>query len=154
MGLLVPEITLEENTIMSNVYIAVAHYDINIRNYTRPSMVIIDRQEVLTKQIGILKGMSILINYGVWISTESRTLNEEPVMMLTIQAPFNEGVSNIYEYTYGMLKSVYPNSIDAQETLPVSPVLSTPQSEEAPASHTEPSDTVDPIDSEHQTVPV
>jgi hypothetical protein len=111
MGLIVPDLNLE-NVQMSNAYVAIAHYDVNLRNY-KPEFIrnapLIENSngEPIVTQTGILPGMTILVNYGIWESAEKR--NEPPITVRTIQAPFE---SEIYKAAYDLLKTVFPNAQD------------------------------------------
>jgi hypothetical protein len=113
MGLIVPNLTLDDIQ-MSNAYVAIAHYDVNVRNY-KPEFIqnapLIENSngEPIVTQTGILPGVSILVNYGVWETAEKR--NEPPVTVRTVQAPFG---SDMYDAAYKLLKSVFP---DAQDEL-------------------------------------
>ncbi len=111
MGLIVPELNLE-NVQMSNAYVAIAHYDVNLRNY-KPEFIqnapLIQNSngEPIVTQTGILPGMTILVNYGIWESAEKR--KEPPITVRTVQAPFE---SEIYKAAYDLLKTVFPNAQD------------------------------------------
>lgn len=133
MGLIVPNLSLDTpdgNIQMSNVYIAVGHFDINIRNYKPESVPDVpffqssnDEPVVHITQTGIIPGMSILINYGIWASKDSRLAKEQPVTLRTVQASFNPESSNIFTLVYDTLKTVFP---EAQDEIPTPPEPSVP----------------------------
>lgn len=123
MGIIVPSIELylpESIDVVSNAYLAIGHHDINFRNYS-PNMqnVPISANPIPGNNIPlvttIMPGMSILINYGVWNSQESRNNGDLPLSMLTRQYAYesNANISNVYEYAYSLLKSSYLNATDA-----------------------------------------
>jgi hypothetical protein len=123
MGIIIPSIELslpESIDVVSNAYLAIGHNDINFRNYS-PNMqnVPISANPIPGNNIPlvstIMPGMSVLINYGVWNSQESRNNGDLPLSMLTRQYAYesNANISNVYEYAYSLLKSSYSNAIDA-----------------------------------------
>ena len=140
MGFIIPSLQYDDvnsNIItVSNAYVAIAHFDVNIRNYkpelfpNMPTLRVandhpITQTTVLPPQ-GILPGMSILVNFGIWESKESRDNKEPPVTMRTIQGGFDPTSSNIYEIAYSLVKGVFP---DAQDDLVVPSVEPAPPSE-------------------------
>lgn len=123
MGLIVPSVTFESPTgsvTLSNAYVAIGHYDVNIRNYKpdlindAPFLSSNDDPMVQTQIMGILPGMSIIVNYGVWPSKEDRLNKEFATTIRTIQAPFDPSSSDIYSIAYSLVKGVFP---DAQDDL-------------------------------------
>lgn len=123
MGLLVPSVTFDSATgpvTLSSAYIAIGHYDVNVRNYKpelindAPFLSSNDDPVVQTQVMGILPGMSILVNYGIWESKDARLNKDFPATIRTIQASYDPASADIYFTAYGLVKGVFP---DAQDDL-------------------------------------
>lgn len=124
MGLTIPSIELQlidSNCTYTNAYVSIAHYDINFRNY-KPELVNAPvandnsnekLQPYITEQPSvIMTGKSMLINYGVWASKDSRLASEPPLSVLTYQYAINEDVpvANVYDFAYSLLQQKYVGS--------------------------------------------
>lgn len=120
MGFIVPTFEYQDvnsNVItLSNAYVAIAHYDVNLRNY-KPEMFpqgpFIPNSNgepsvQTTMQTGIIPGMSLLVNYGIWESKESRENKDVPLTIRTLQSTFDS--SNIYEISYSLVKGCFPDA--------------------------------------------
>lgn len=95
MGLIVPSVYVDKNKItFSNVYIAVAHHDIVVKN----------------KKIDPYKGCWVTYRYGIW-SDPTQSWNE-PITALSNTIPYSN-TADISALVYSHLKSVYPGSTDA-----------------------------------------
>lgn len=119
MGFILQTVTIEhpeENITVSNAYVAIAHYDIIFRNYKPELIPEISLLIPCSNDSPIyntslpLAGKSLLVNYGIWESYESRIACERPLTLLTIQIT---GISTFsYETVYSLLKEQYTDSID------------------------------------------
>lgn len=122
MGFIVPDINIQfalSNVSFSNAYVAIAHYDVNFRNYSNP---------LPDAQIGTpssdsnapisvtapYKGMSLLVNYGIWDSHQSRIECNMPLQIQTKQFTYTDdaSLSNVYSYAYDMIKATFSNAQD------------------------------------------
>lgn len=126
MGFIIPSLQYDDvnsNIItVSNAYVAIAHFDVNIRNYKPelfPDAPIIRTsndqpitQTTMQPVKGILPGMSLLVNYGIWNSKSSRENKDLPITMRTVQGSFDPSSSNLYSIAYGLVKNVFPDAQD------------------------------------------